>query len=154
MSSSSETNTRSPTLLIMTTISSQLPDDIVNLIRNMSDSNLTDADMEKILPDFHVRVAVVDEGKGIPVSPEVSEKAQSWIHQQRGFQERASEAWALLQREQPLTKNAISKGEKLPEWFGYNWSANLLFDWAVNLHLAVLDAEKYISEQGLKLQNS
>jgi len=138
----------------MTTISSQIPDDIVNLIRNMSDSNMTDADMEKILPDFHVRVAVVDEGKSIPVSPEVYEKANTWIRHQLGFQQRASEAWALLQREQPLTKDAIAKGGKLPAWFGCSWTSGIMFDWAVNLHIAVADAEQYISEQGLNLQKS
>lgn len=138
----------------MTTISSQLPDDIVTLIRNMSESNLTDTDLEKILPDFYVRVAVVDEGKGIPVSPDTCEKAHTWIRQQRGFQQRASEAWALIQRQQPLTKDAIAKGEGLPVWFGSAWTAGIMFDWAVNLHIAVADAEQYISEQGLNLQKS
>ena len=154
MSSSSIPNTCSPKLTAMTPISSQIPDDIVSLIRNMSDSNLTDADLEKILPDFHVRVAVVDEGKGIPVSPDTQEKAQAWIRQQLGFQQRASEAWALLQREQPLTKDAIAKGGELPAWFGSAWTAGIMFDWAVNLHIAVADAEQYISEQGLNLQKS
>lgn len=115
---------------------------------------MTDADLEKILPDFHVRVAVVDEGKGIPVSPDTHAKAQTWIRQQRGFQQRASEAWALLQREQPLTKDAIAKGGELPAWFGFAWTAGIMFDWADNLHISVADAEQYISEQGLNLQKS
>lgn len=133
----------------MTRISDQLPDDIVYLIRNISEGNLTDAEMEGILPDFYVRVAVVDEGKNLPVSPEVYEKAQSWISQQRDFQRRASEAWAVLQRAEPLNAAAVGKGGNLPAWFGYNWTANLMFDWASNLHLAVFDAENYIAERGL-----
>lgn len=134
----------------MTQISEQLPEDIVYLIRNISDGNITDSEMEGILPDFHVRVAVVDEGKNLPVSPDVLAKAEAWISQQRDFQRRASEAWAVLQRAEPINQVAIGKGGQLPSWFGYNWSANLMFDWASKLHLAVLDAETYISERGLK----
>lgn len=130
-------------------ISDKLPDDIVYLIRNISEGNITDSEMESILPEFHVRVAVVDEGKNLPISPEVYEKAMAWITQQRGFQRRASEAWAVLQRAEPINQEAIGKGGNLPAWFGYNWTANLMFDWASNLHLAVFEAEKYIAERGL-----
>ena len=133
----------------MTQISDQLPDDIVYLIRNISEGNLTDSEMEGILPDFYVRVAVVDEGKNLPISPEVRQKAIAWISQQRGFQQRASDAWAVLQRAEPLNAVAVGKGGQLPAWFGYSWSANLMFDWAANLHLAVFEAEKYIAERGL-----
>lgn len=119
------------------------------LIRNISEGNLTDAEMEGILPDFYVRVAVVDEGKNLPVSAEVRQKAVAWITQQRGFQQRASDAWAVLQRAEPLNREAVGKGGQLPEWFGYSWSAALMFDWAANLHSAVFDAESYISQRQL-----
>jgi hypothetical protein len=134
----------------VTRISDQLPDDIIYLIRNISEGNITDAEMEGILPDFYVRVAVVDEGKNLPVSPETHDKAAAWIEKQRGFQKRASEAWAVLQRAEPIDAVAVGKGGNLPEWFGYTWTSNLMFDWATNLHLAVFDAEKYISERGLR----
>ena len=134
----------------VTQISAQLPDDIVALIRNISDSNATDSEMEGILPDFYVRVAVVDEGKNLPVNPDVYEKAIAWIIQQRGFQQRAAEAWAVLQRNEPLSRDSVGKGGNLPAWFGHKWSSGMLWDWASNLHISVTEAESYISEHGFR----